>query len=104
MFYDVIANRSEFLRLSDPEVYETLSNMFPDRNLYCHSQDWRDSDKYHLKAKGGRGDVLVGWGNVTKEDEESERTGSLRCITLESILGHQSKSGTRNQGPSGNRK
>jgi len=104
MIYDVIANRSEFLKLSDPEVHDTLSSMFPDRNLYCHSQDWRDSDKYHLKAKGGRGDVIVGWGNITKEVEESECTGPLHCITLKSILGHQSKSGTRNQGPSRNRK
>jgi len=104
MIYDVIANRNEFLALSDPEVHETLSNMFPDHNLYCHSQDWRKSEEYILKAKGGRGDVLVGWGNITKEVEESERTGSLRCVTLKSILEHGSKKGTRNQGPSGNRK
>lgn len=104
MLFDVIANRSEFLKLSDPEVHETLSSMFPERNLYSHSIDWRKSEEFILKARGVREDVIVGWENITEGDETSERIGPLRCRTLKSILGHESQKGARNQGPSRNRK
>lgn len=104
MLFDIIANRSEFLKLSDDEVHETLSTMFPDQKLYSHSIDWRKDEQYILKAKGGRGDVLVGWGNITEGDETSELIGSLRCRTLKSILGHRSEKGKGNQGSAINRK
>jgi len=104
MLFDVIANRSEFLALSDPEVHETLSIMFPERRLYSHSIDWRKSEEYILKAKGGDGDIIVGWGSITKEDETSELIGSLRCRTLKSILDNRSREGARNQVSARNRK
>jgi len=104
MLFDVIANRNEFLALSDPEVHETLSCMFPERKLYSQSIDWRKSEEYILKAKGSGGDVMVGWGNVTKENEESELIGSIRCVSLKSILDNRSRGGTQSQGSTRNRK
>ena len=104
MLYDVIANRSEFLKLSNEEVHKTLSSMFPEHKLYSHSIDWRNDERYILKAKGGRGDVIVGWGDITEGDDNSESIGSLRCRTLKSILGHRPEKGKGNQRSSINRK
>lgn len=104
MLYDVIANREDFLALSDPEVQSTLSSLFPEYKLYSHSLDWRKNEEYFLKAKGGRGDVLVGWGTILEGDDKCEHVGSVRCRTLKSILGYGSKEGARNQGSPINRK
>ena len=38
-----------------------LQTEFPDRDLYSVSTSWYDNPKYICKAKGARGDVVIGW-------------------------------------------
>lgn len=58
---DLIWNYEDTLKLSNDEVFERLSQTFPNYNLYDMSLGWRESSEYILKAKGACGDVIVGW-------------------------------------------
>ena len=62
MHYDAIVNRSEWLPLTPEQVYKRLEDMFPEKELFYHSEPyWRESEDYILKAKGCVGDVIIGW-------------------------------------------
>ena len=74
MFFDLIANRNDFLKLSDEQVNSVLCNIFPERKLYSHSADWRKSDEFILKARGTGGDVVIGWSEEV--DDGQSRKGN----------------------------
>lgn len=38
-----------------------LKDEFPNRKLYSVSQSWYDDSQYLCKAKGAKGDVIIGW-------------------------------------------
>jgi hypothetical protein len=101
MFFDLIANRKDFLKLSDEQVNSALCSIFPERKLYSHSIDWRKSDEYILKARGTGGDVIVGW---EREVEKHEPIRPLRCRSHQSILDHGSQKRKGNSGSSRDRK
>jgi hypothetical protein len=53
-------NRNTFLKLTNEEIVELLESI-THFNLFSLSLDWRESEEFILKAKGGNGDVLVFW-------------------------------------------
>ena len=59
--YDLILVHKLLLKMSDADILTLLKCQFPQRDLYQISTDWRDDRKYILKARGARGDVIVGW-------------------------------------------
>lgn len=58
---DRLLNYEKLKKLSDEKIYAILCRLYPDLDLYCVSVDWRKNREYILKAKGGRGDVIIGW-------------------------------------------
>ncbi|WP_207649647.1 hypothetical protein, partial [Desulfosporosinus metallidurans] len=51
-------------------ILKLLVTLYPYHGLYRMSVDWRKDKGYILKAKGTRGDVIVGWiENQTNEQE-----------------------------------
>jgi hypothetical protein len=62
---DIVFNRDEAIAFVDAygweSFFETVSKMFPERELYNCSQDWYKSRRYTCKLKGVYGDVLIGW-------------------------------------------
>lgn len=59
--YDALLSHKELCLKDDKEIHCLLYMLFPNRSISSHSTDWRKDKKYILKAKGGKGDVIVGW-------------------------------------------
>lgn len=68
--YDLILVHENISAMSEDEVLRLLEGLFPEHGLYRMSVAWRKDKRYILKAKGTRGDVIVGWlENQTKGHE-----------------------------------
>ena len=59
--YDIVLTHKDLSAMSDNDVYKLLANLFPERQLYRISDDWRRDKRYILKGRGLKGDVIVGW-------------------------------------------
>jgi len=59
--YDLILVHEKLSTMPDEEVFGLLEALFPEHGLYRVSFDWRQDKGYILKAKGTKGDVIVGW-------------------------------------------
>jgi hypothetical protein len=42
-------------------LLDELNRQFPNYNLYSLSQDWFENRRFILKARGGNGDIIIGW-------------------------------------------
>lgn len=73
--FDMIMKHSDTKRLDNEEMFGVINSIYPDRELYSMSLDWRDNKQYVLKVKGIKGDVLVGWQEVKYSKEWDEAWG-----------------------------
>jgi len=71
----MIMKHSDTKRLDNEEMFGVINSIYPDRELYSMSLDWRDNKQYVLKVKGIKGDVLVGWQEVKYSKEWDEAWG-----------------------------
>lgn len=62
--FDMIVRHSDFSKYSNEGILDALDILYPERDLYSLSLDWRKNKQYVMKAKGVQGDVLVGWSEV----------------------------------------
>jgi hypothetical protein len=69
--YDLVLVHGNLSAMSDNEVFGLLRSIFPDHGLYRISEEWRKDKRYILKAKGTRGDVIVGWQENQLNRQES---------------------------------
>lgn len=51
---------------------EDLQDEFKEHDLYAVSQSWYESDEYICKARGERGDVIIGWEEKQQENEQTK--------------------------------
>ena len=58
--------------LDNKAMFDTLDSIYPERELYSMSLDWRKDKQYILKARGVKGDVIVGWEEVKYSKEWCE--------------------------------
>jgi len=58
--------------LDNKAMFDTLDSIYPERQLYSMSLDWRKDKQYILKARGVKGDVIVGWEEIEYLKEWSE--------------------------------
>jgi hypothetical protein len=62
---DILMNYDYAVMIVDSKGWEAffqlLKNMYPSYHLYQVSKDWYEDDQYICKAKGARGDVVIGW-------------------------------------------
>lgn len=58
---DRLLNHENLKKLSNEKVFEVLCKLYPNHELFNISLGWRESKEYILKAKGGQGDVIIGW-------------------------------------------
>lgn len=75
--YDIVLVHERLSTMSDEDVFKILVTLFPDYGLYRMSVDWRKDKRYILKAKGTRGDVIVGW---TENQSNGQETLKHCCI------------------------
>ena len=69
--YDLVLIHKNLSAMSDDDVFKLLVTLFPDHGLYRMSVDWRKDKGYILKAKGTKGDAIVGWiENQSKGQQE----------------------------------
>jgi len=73
--FDMIMKHSDAKRLDNEEMFGVISSIYPDRELYSMSLDWRENKQYVLKVRGVKGDVLVGWQEVKYSKEWSDAWG-----------------------------
>ena len=59
--YDIVLVHENLTAMSNDVVFKLLKTQFPEHGLYRMSVDWRKDKRYILKAKGTKGDVIVGW-------------------------------------------
>jgi len=70
--FDMLMAHSHAKSLDNKAMFDTLDSIYPERELYSMSLDWRKDKQYILKAKGVKGDVLVGWKEVKYSKEWKE--------------------------------
>jgi len=70
--FDMLMSHSHAKSLDNKAMFDTLDSIYPERELYSMSLDWRKDKQYILKAKGAKGDVLVGWKEVKYSKEWSD--------------------------------
>lgn len=76
--YDIVLVHERLSAMSDEEVLKLLVTLFPNYGLYRISVDWRNDKQYILKAKGTRGDAVVGW----TENQLNRQTRLKHCLIL----------------------
>lgn len=59
--YDIVMVHEVLSTMPDDEVFGLLESLFPKHGLFRMSVDWKKDKGYVLKAKGTKGDVIVGW-------------------------------------------
>jgi len=62
--FDMIVRHSDFSKYSNEGILDALDNLYPGRDLYSLSLEWRKDKQHVMKARGAYGDVLVGWSEV----------------------------------------
>jgi len=70
--FDMLMAHSDAKVLDNETLFNTLDSIYPERELYSMSLDWRKDKQYVLKVKGVKGDVLVGWKEVKYSKEWKE--------------------------------
>ena len=73
--FDMIMKHEDAKRLDNEAMFGVINSIYPDRELYSMSLDWRDNKQYVLKVKGVKGDVLVGWQEVKYSKEWNDAWG-----------------------------
>ena len=76
--YDIVLVHENLSTKSDDEVFRLLKTLFPEHGLYRMSVDWRKDKGYILKARGTKGDIIVGW----VEDQSIGQTYLKHCPIL----------------------
>lgn len=76
--YDLVMVHKVVSQMTDDDVLGMLKGLFPERNLYRVSIDWRKDKKFILKARGTRGDVIVGW----VENQSCNQSRLTHCPVL----------------------
>ena len=65
MKYDGVFSHSDTKEIVDIYGWDTLLDKlngdFPGRSLYSVSTDWHNDSQYLCKARGSKGDVIIGW-------------------------------------------
>lgn len=73
--YDLVMVHETLSTMTDNNIFELLKTLFPEHGLYRMSDDWRNDKRYILKAKGTKGDVIVGW----VENQSNEQVPLKHC-------------------------
>lgn len=58
---DIIMSWEKHRNISPQVMLDRLKTKYPERELYCVSLDWKRSKEFICKARGVKGDVIVGW-------------------------------------------
>jgi len=73
--FDMVVRHSDFSKYSNEGILNALDILYPERDLYSLSLDWRKDPQYIMKARGVYGDVLVGWSEVDYGEYWSDAWG-----------------------------
>ncbi|WP_209121485.1 hypothetical protein [Alkalihalobacillus sp. BA299] len=69
--YDACADREEVKGYVNENGWDQflskLNEEFPNRNLYSVSTPWIDDNSYICKARGTKGDLIIGWNGVHRK-------------------------------------
>ena len=73
--FDMIMKHADAKRLDNEAMFGVINSIYPDRELYSMSLDWRKNKQYVLKVRGVKGDVLIGWQEVKYSKEWNDAWG-----------------------------